>query len=204
MIILHSYRRCPFAIRVRMTLHEKQIPHQIIEEDLSELSPTLLALHPEGRVPLLIDGDHVIYESSVITEYLDEKFPTPRLMPKSPELRARVRLLTHGCNQIFKPDLDRFKYDWRHSNPEEQSQIVRAIHAHLDTLEKTLGDQDFLLGQKISLADIHFFPFFRQLTRCTSPAFPELEKRVRLQAWLTRLTSRPSFERAMTLHSPSD
>ena len=74
-ITLYSFRRCPFAIRVRMVLHEKEIPFKVIEEELKNLSPELLKLHPEGRVPVLVHGDLVIYESAIITEYLDDCFP---------------------------------------------------------------------------------------------------------------------------------
>src|SRR4051794_33777782 len=97
-LILHSYRRCPFAIRVRMVLEEKGIPYQLIEENLSHLSPELLAHHPEGRVPLLIHEMNsqklVVYQSTIITEYLDEAFPQSPLMPKDPKDRAKVRLWT--------------------------------------------------------------------------------------------------------------
>src|SRR4051794_35219908 len=111
-LILYSFRRCPFAIRVRMVLEEKNIEYQKLEENLSKLSPELLALHPEGRVPLLVherDGRRqVIFQSSIITEYLDETFPgsplLAPLMPSDPMDRAQVRLWTYWCDQIFKPD----------------------------------------------------------------------------------------------------
>ena len=126
-LILHSFRRCPFAIRVRMALEEKGLEYKIIEEDLSSPSQELLTMHPEGRVPLLIheqnEQKHIIYQSTIITEYLDEAFPFKPIMPNldrhavaSSEAvsRAKVRLLTYWCDSIFKPDLDLYKYDFPH------------------------------------------------------------------------------------------
>jgi glutaredoxin len=67
-LILHSYRRCPFAIRVRMALEEKELAYRLVEENLAELSDELLRIHPEGRVPVLIHDGHVIVESTFICE----------------------------------------------------------------------------------------------------------------------------------------
>ncbi len=195
-LILHSFRRCPFAIRVRMVLEEKQIPFSVVEESLANPSEQLLALHPQGLVPLLRHGEHVVYESSVITEYLEDLFPTPPLMPQSPKDKSRVRLWTHWCNQIFKPDLDRFKYEFASFNELDRSQLVTRLNAQLDQLETALSGQPFLLGDSFTLADVHVFPFVRQFTR-VRPAFPGLDKRLGVSRWLEGILKRPSFARVM-------
>ncbi|MBC7691084.1 MAG: glutathione S-transferase N-terminal domain-containing protein [Methylotenera sp.] len=195
-VTLHSYRRCPFAIRVRMVLEEKNIPHKIIEEDLGALSAELLSKHPQGRVPLLIHNGLVIYESSIITEYLDEQFTEPKLMPPTPEVRARVRLWTHWCNEIFKPDLDRFKYEFKDLDEAGKTALVTKMHDHLRKLEKPLRRNRYLIGKEFSLADIHVFPFFRQLTR-VQPGLPNIDIHERLHQWLASVMERPSFERVM-------
>ena len=195
-IILHSYRRCPFAIRVRMVLEEKNLPYQVIEENLSALSERLLALHPEGRVPLLIHGDQVIYESSVITEYLEEAFPTPALLPRAPELRAQVRLWTYWCNEIFKPDLDAFKYEYSKMPAPEKTELLKRMNRHLEKMEAPLKSGPFVMGSELTLADLHLFPFYRQLTR-VQPGFPELALYPKLAEWLEKISLRTSFARTM-------
>lgn len=85
-------------------------------------------MHPEGRVPLLIieyQNETLIkktslYESSIITQYIDELTPkdhpeVPRLTPNVSLLKAEMRLWTYWCDQVFKPDLDHYKYEFLRS-----------------------------------------------------------------------------------------
>ncbi|MEO5968832.1 MAG: glutathione S-transferase family protein [Bdellovibrionia bacterium] len=195
-IVLYSYRRCPFAMRVRMTLEEKNLTYLVIEENLNSFSSELLRLHPEGKVPVLLHDQQVIYESSIITEYLDEVFPSPMLMPKSPKERAQVRLWTYWCNELFKPDLDEFKYEWKSLNEEKQLALKGRLLGHLEKLESGLTDKEFIMGSDLTLADIHLFPFYRQLKRVQSSDL-ETAPFVRLNTWLEKILARPSFERAM-------
>ena len=195
-IVLHSYRRCPFAIRVRMTLEEKGIPYTCIEEDLSNLSPELLRLHPEGKVPLLIHSGMAIHESSIITEYLDEISGSPYLMPAGALHRAQTRLWTYWCNELLKPDLDQFKYEWASLSEDGRSILVERIRGHLSRLTKALAVSAFLMGDQLTLADIHIFPFYRQLQKANSE-FSRLFETQKVDEWLNRITSRPSFDRVM-------
>ncbi|MDR3606437.1 MAG: glutathione S-transferase family protein [Oligoflexia bacterium] len=195
-LILHSYRRCPFAIRVRTVLEEKGLKYSVIEEDLANPSSELLRLHPEGKVPLLLHHGHPIFESSVITEYLDEAFPEVSLMPRAPLERAEVRLWTFWCNELFKPDLDAYKYEWPGLSADERQALLARLKASLEKLDSALDKAAFLMGPQITLADIHVFPFYRQLQKAR-PEFHEQFKTRHVDAWLGRITSRPSFERVM-------
>lgn len=191
-IKIYSYRRCPFAMRVRIALHEKKIPFEVIEEDLKNFSPELRALHPEAKVPLLVHGEEVIYESAIITEYVDELPSTEKkLMPNSPAERAQVRLWTYWCNQVFKPALDRFKYGTARF-PEEECQGIEAkLIQHLQKLEASLVRQGHLVGSTFTLAEVHVFPFVRQLSRIQpEPAF--LKNCPALCAWRDSIQQRSS------------
>ena len=196
-LILHSYRRCPFAIRVRMTLEEKGLSYQVIEEDLSAPSETLLKLHPEGKVPLLIHQGNPIFESCIITEYLDEVFSENPLRPATPWGRAQMRLWTYWCNQIFKLDLDAYKYEWKELSEMDRAALLIRLNGHLRKLADALRGQAFLMGQQLSLADIHVFPFYRQLQKARSPDRGAFDQIPVLDEWLERIVSRPSFEREM-------
>jgi glutathione S-transferase len=192
-LILHSYRRCPFAIRARKTLEEKGLGYSVVEENLRSPSAELLRLHPEGRVPLLIHNGRTLPESAVITEYLDETFPEIPLRPATAIGRAEIRLWTIWCDHTFKPDLDLYKYKFPHLTDEEREQVVASLHEHLGKLARAL-QAPFLLGHEFTLADIHLFPFYRQLTKTD---FPYLEKFPVLNSWLERITERPSFKKVM-------
>jgi glutathione S-transferase len=195
-LILHSYRRCPFAIRVRMTLEEKNLEYTVIEEDLSAPSIELQRLHPEVRVPLLIHQDVPIHESSIITEYLDEVFENPPLRPASALERAQMRLWTYWCDQLFKPDLDLFKYEWEKISAEERASLLERLHGHLRKMEFALAESPFLMGKKLTLADIHVFPFYRQFQKARSD-FSKFFQPKGLDQWLEKITKRPSFVRVM-------
>jgi glutathione S-transferase len=195
-LILHSYRRCPFAIRVRMVLEEKNLKYTTIEEDLSAPSAELLRLHPEGKVPLLIHGELAIHESSIITEYLEESFGPPDLLPRTPVERATLRMWTFWCNEIFKPDLDSYKYNWEDLTDLDRTTLNDRIRNHIEKMETPLSQHSFILGDDLTLADIHLFPFYRQLQK-SRPEFRTQFKTLHLDRWLEEITLRPSFERVM-------
>jgi glutathione S-transferase len=206
-LVLHSYRRCPFAIRVRMVLEEKALPHRIVEESLSDFSPELLAqlahagAGAEPRVPLLLHDGVALHESAIITEYLDELQPEPALAPADPLGRARMRLWTRWCDERFKPDLDAFKYEWGELAAPARGELLTRMRAHLARIEAALALGPWLLGERLTLADVHVFPFYRQLTR----ARPEYDALLgaasgagpRAGEWLARIEARPSFARVM-------
>lgn len=199
-LLLHSYRRCPFAIRVRMVLEEKALPYTVFEEDLGNLSPELMRLHPEGKVPLLLVGGPngvPIHESSVITEYLEDRFPTPQFLPSDPLVKAQVRLWTHWSNELLKPDLDSFKYEWKDLTPDLQDALLTRLKLRISELKAALAAGPFLMGDAFTLADIHVFPFYRQLQKSRPDFQALLGDTAVVDAWLDRIVSRPSFERVM-------
>jgi len=195
-LVLYSYRRCPFAIRVRMVLNEKNLPFKRIEEDLKNFSPELLKLHPEAKVPVLVHKGFGIYESAVITEYLEEEFPDPPLMPKDIQERTRIRLWTYWSNHIAKPDIQKFKFEGEKLSPSALKEVESRLIRHYEKIEEQLKKSPWLMGEKFSLADIHVFPFFRQLTSCNPPP-SFLNQFPKCKDWLERITSRPSFKKTM-------
>jgi len=195
-LTLYSFHRCPFAMRVRMVLHEKALPFSLKEEDLKNFSPELLKLHPEAKVPVLVHGARVLYESAIITEYLDEAFPQAPLMPQEAGARAEVRIWTYWCNQVFKPAVDRLKYGASRFSVAECEGVEAKIQSMLQKLETALQNSEYLVGASFTLADVHVFPFCRQLLR-VEPQRLDLDAYPHLQEWAQRISSRPSFERTM-------
>ncbi len=199
-ITLFSFRRCPFAIRVRMVLEEKNISYTLKEENLKNLSEELKSLHPQAKVPLLVHQisteKQIIYQSSIITEYLDETFKQNPLMPKDPIARMHIRLWTYWCDSIFKPDLDLFKYKRSILADGETNDLISRLHQHLSKWDLALQNSTFLVQNQLTLADLHLFPFARQFW-AIQDALPGLDQYTNIQIWLDGLLSRPSFIRAM-------
>jgi RNA polymerase-associated protein len=101
---LYSDPRHPDSHRVRMVLAEKGISVEIVDADSSEPGEELLELNPYGNLPTLVDRDLVLYESRIIMEYLDERFPHPPLLPVDPVMRANSRLFLHRVDEDwFRP-----------------------------------------------------------------------------------------------------
>ena len=101
-ITLYDFHGSPCARRVRVVLLEKGLGWETKLVDLTRMEqkrPEYLALNPNGVVPTLIHGDRVIYESNVITEYLDTVFPEPRLYPQDPRTRAMALILEDWADE---------------------------------------------------------------------------------------------------------
>jgi len=92
MMVLYSGTTCPFSHRCRFVLFEKGMDFEIRDVDLYNKPEDISVMNPYGQVPILVERDLILYESNIINEYIDERFPHPQLMPGDPVDRARVRL----------------------------------------------------------------------------------------------------------------
>src|ERR1700709_2021269 len=96
MMVLYSGTTCPFSQRCRLVLFEKGMDFEIRDIDLFNKPEDISVMNPYGQVPILVERDLVLYESNIINEYIDERFPHPQLMPADPLMRARARLMLFG------------------------------------------------------------------------------------------------------------
>src|SRR6187402_2035847 len=92
MMTLYSGTTCPFSQRCRNVLYEKGMDFQIVDVDLHNKPEDLAVMNPYNQVPVLVERDLMLYESNIINEYIDDRFPHPQLMPADPVMRARARL----------------------------------------------------------------------------------------------------------------
>jgi RNA polymerase-associated protein len=92
MMVLYSGTTCPFSQRCRLVLFEKGMDFEIRDVDLFNKPEDIAVMNPYGQVPILVERDLILYESNIINEYIDERFPHPQLMPADPVQRARARL----------------------------------------------------------------------------------------------------------------
>jgi glutathione S-transferase len=183
--------------RVKIVLHEKGLSYDRVTLDLAkkeQKTPEFLRLNPYGKVPVIDDGGNVLFESCIINEYLDEKYPNPPLMPKDPYLRARGRVLVdYGLNHIHEAywalRIEILKKESERSTSliEEKRQTLRNM---LRYLEDALGEKSYFLGE-ISLTDIDLWPRFSRMEAWGVLPTPSLP---RLNGWLQRMKERPSIK----------
>ena len=101
---LYDYPQCPFGQKVRIVLSEKELSYELINVDLrraEQKRPEFLKMNPFGKVPVLVDDDLVVYDSTVINEYLEDEYPHPRLLPEDSQARARARSLEDYADLAF-------------------------------------------------------------------------------------------------------
>lgn len=167
---LRLYERddCPFCWKVRLALAALKLPYESIQVELGEKHPDVIALSPEGRssVPVLVDGDQAIWESTVILEYLADRYDTAnQLLPKEPELRAKARLLVTFSDQIIGPGLRRVIFEKR-SKPQDEwdmSEIEQGMQmwqSRMAELETWLAGEAFFVGGRFSVVECALLPRF--------------------------------------------
>jgi glutathione S-transferase len=182
---------------VRIALSEKRIPWEPIHVNLlasEHKTPEFLALNPYGKVPVLLDEGAVIYESTVVNEYLEDRFPEPRLMPTDPLGRAEVRLWEdYGDNAFLGAAEGIFIHDkgWRTFEPERLRQMRQQIRDVLARLEKHLEGKTFLTRDTFGLADICFAPRIMILDQLEVP-LPS--SHINVRAWIERIRERESTQ----------
>src|SRR3989442_9235982 len=195
MIKLYDFKSSPNCQRVKVVLAEKNLPYEIVAIDLrkqEQKTPDYLKLNPYGKVPVLADDSTVLYESCIINEYLNEKYPTPPLMPADLGKRAKARILidfglnhTDGLYQKLRMELMK--------DPKEQNKdVINSAKADLKKLlqrfETELGDQPYLVGD-FSLADAALITRFTRLEGFGVLPDSSLP---RLIQYLQRMKERPS------------
>jgi len=197
MIKLYDFKSSPNCQRVKVVLAEKNLPYEIVPIDLraqAQKTPDYLKLNPYGKVPVLTDDDTVLYESCIINEYLEEKYPNPPLLPKDPGKKAKARILIDYGMAHFDGAYQKLRMELA-KDPKEQSQQVvdnakSDLKKLLQRLENDIGDQSYLVGD-FSLVDADLIPRFTRLEGfgvLPDPSLPRLGK------YLDRMKARPSVK----------
>jgi glutathione S-transferase len=133
-------------------------------------------------VPVLVDGEAVVYESAIINEYLEEKYPAVQLMPNDPFKRSRVRIWIDYCNTRLQRAGGNIAHDYQVEKSKEE------LKQYLETLNREMRDREHIAGD-YSLADITYIPFFCRLERYQAKIGNDLPY---VRAWMDRLLSRPT------------
>jgi len=196
MIKLYTFPPSTNSRKVRIALLEKGLEFERINVDLSkreQKQPEYLKIHPYGQVPALDDEGFVVYDSTVINEYLEDEYPYPPFMPKDSEGRARARMMEDFRDTHFNPPCVKIIYEMRKPEGERVADVIATAKADInkcfDRLETELQGKEYLAGS-FSLADIAFMANLDLLDRFQIAVDP---KYANTTAWIARLKARPSF-----------
>lgn len=197
MIKLYDHPDCPFSQKVRVVLAEKELEYERVFVDLragEQRTPEFLKLNPYGKVPVLTDEDLVVYDSTIINEYLEDEYPLPHLMPEDSAGRARVRIFEDYCDNSFLPVAGLVLTDLAKPEGERDGERLKKYQAEvvrgLARLESALEGREFLVGE-FSLADVAFAPRVLILPQLGVELDPRLRN---VAAWIDRLRQRPSVQ----------
>lgn len=205
MIVLHTMERSypwgtlrsTFSSKTKVVLEEKGLPYRVERVRIGDVwkkVPEVLAKNPLGKVPWIDDGDVTVYDSSVINEYLNDRYPEPPLLPSDPVARARARALENYADEIIlSVHVPRIWMPWwsppDQRDPVEMEKARNDLRARaLPFVEERLAGNDYLAGD-FSLADVPFMALAMVL-QVDGMALDGLPN---LTAYLARLRQRPSY-----------
>ncbi len=195
MVLLYEHPLSPYAQKVKIALAEKGIAFECqLPDFMSGQDPDFAAANPRLEVPALVDGDTRVFDSTIILEYLEDRWPTPALLPATPAERARVRMLEELCDTYYEAiswaamEIRVFR---RASGDVAERLLARGAEQVAGVnryLERQLGDRAWFNGAAFGWGDLSVVPYVHGAAVTGNvPAAGS-----RLAAWLDRVRARPS------------
>jgi len=188
---LYSGYDCPYSHASRIVLFEKDVDCKIEYVDSSEVSEVLADLNPYNETPTLIDRELVLYGSTLINEYLDERLPHPPLMPVDPVSRARARLMVR---RIYR-DWTRLLPDCIGKDAKKATEARKALRDGLTALSPVFAAQSYLLDEDFSLVDCYMAALLWRLPSCGVEMPPQAKS---VSEYAHRLFSRRAFQQSLS------
>jgi glutathione S-transferase len=202
MLTLYEHPLSSYAIKAKIGLMEKGLEFQAIVPDGmmdGTQGGAFVDANPRAEIPTLIDGDVKIFDSTIILEYLEDKWPNPPLLPASPAERARVRMIEDMMDTLYEPnnwglgEVLRFK----RASGALADQLVAHSRASVSKLQgwlnKQLGDQPWFNGANFGWGDVAVAPYVARSAASGQPP----PAGTALADWLARASQRPSVAKAV-------
>lgn len=199
-ITVYGAALSPFVRKVRVALAEKNLEYEHIHVDPFKKPEDYTKISPFGRIPALQDGDHTLADSGVICSYLDTKYPEPSLYPADPFLKARTlwfekfgdyELAPVATFAVFRNRVVMRLLGQSCDEDQVENALNKKLPPLLDYLENEIGDNDYIVGDSLTVADIAIATHFVNLSlggeRIDSNRWPKSA------AYVDRILSRPNF-----------
>ena len=185
-----------FTAKVRIALAEKGIAYERVEVPFSKAGyepkhPKVLELNPKAQVPVFVDGDVVLWDSTVIVEYLDEQWPETRLFPEDAAGRARVRMAELHADEVFFPHVWKLIANvfYGTGDAEEIADAKRALADEYEALDGQLKGREWIASDRFNPADVTYRLATLFASTLGATPSPELTN---LGEWIARMDATPS------------
>lgn len=204
MMRLYHSPLSPFCRKVRLTLAEKRIEVELVEERYWERDPDFVRRSPAGKVPVLRTDEGFLTESTAICEWIEETNPEPRLLPRDPMGRYEVRRLVQFFDDTFNAEVTArllgervLKKVTGRGYPESAAVKAgsRAIKGYLDMMEELLESRRWLAGDTMTLADFAAAAHFSSLDYISDIDWNRVSN---VRDWYAKIKSRPAFRGLLT------
>lgn len=190
---LYAGITCPFSQRCSFVLYEKGMDFEIKDVDVYNKPEDLAVMNPYNQVPVLVERDLILYESNIINEYIDERFPHPQLMPADPVMRGRGRLV------LYRLEKELFSHVLVLENPEssnkEMNKAREAITQGLTMLAPAFSKNKYIIGDDFSMIDVALAPLLWRLDhydiklpKSAAPLLKYAERIFQREAFIDALT----------------
>ena len=190
-LTLFSARDCVLSHRVRLVLAAKGVSYDLVPVDPTDPPEDLIDLNPYHTVPTLVDRDLVLYSASVVTEYIDERYPHPPLMPVDPLSRARLRLSMLRLEHDWVPHVQAIQYGTRTQADAGRKRLKELLLSSLPLFKAF----KFFLNAEMSLADCALAPIIWRLPSLGI----KLDRDAKLiEDYGQRIFNTPGFARSLT------
>jgi RNA polymerase-associated protein len=199
-MILYSSSICPFSQRCRFTLFEKSLDFEVKEIDLFNKPEDLKKYNPYEQVPILIERDYELYESNLINEYLDERFPHPQLMPGDPNRKAKMRLFLLSMERDLFIHVHQIEANRIHGDELVSEKQVfkakKAIQSSLMQLAPSFNsNKRYAMSDDLSMIDVALAPLLWRLNYYDIPLPPSCQSLIK---YAERVFSRRGFIDALS------
>jgi len=188
---LFTSSNCIHSHCARLVVHEKGVPAEIEFFDTNEPPEDLLELNPYGNSPTFVERDLVLYDSRIIMEYLDERFPHPALHQMDPASRASARMLIKRIDQEWYPLLEEIQLHGDKKAAKAKKQLKESLMAAAPVFEAS----PYFMSDEYSLIDCAMAPF---LWRLPSIGIDITSLGKGITAYANRLFSRRAFQESLT------
>lgn len=185
---------CHYSHRVRLVLAEKDVTVEIEQIDPLAIPPEILEINPYGTLPVLVDRDLVLFESKVMMEYLDERFPHPPLLPVYPVTRAMSRQFMYRIERDWCVDVDTILSD---PKSPAADQARKKLRDNLMAVAPIFAETPYFVNEEFSLVDCCLAPLLWRLEQL-GITLPGTRQVMPLHGYMQRMFERPSFLQSLT------
>lgn len=189
-MLIFSEPECFYSHRARIVVAEKDITAEVMDVDANNQPQELMDVNPHGVLPTLVDRDLVLYDSRIIMDYLDERFPHPPLLPVEPVSRAKCNLALYRVEKDWYPLAEKII-----GHAPDADQARKELLESIVSIDPILEQMDYFMNEDFSLVDASIAPILWRLEDMDI-VLPDNIPHV--DAYMTRLFERESFQNSLS------